>query len=306
MSEKIVFFGSGPVAAESLKLLLQDFTIEAVVTKPRPAHHRGSVPVIDVAVNEELPLMTAANAKELDALFAQKPFKSRVGVLIDFGIFVPKEVLDYFPKGIVNSHFSLLPQWRGADPITFSILSGQKQTGVSLMLVVEEMDQGPILAQATYDLPPDITTPRLTSDLIELSHALLSEILPVWVDDAIDSVPQSLNPLTAGLQISYSRKLTKDDGQLDWSKPAMQLEREVRAYQGWPKSTTSINGIDFTVTLAHTTEGTGTPGTPTVIEKMPAIYTADGVLVIDELKPANKQKMTGQAFLAGYKNKFLS
>src|SRR5687768_10593623 len=128
-SEPIVFFGSGPVAAESLRLLAQDFTIEAVITKPRAAHHKGDVPVLTLAESLGLPTETAYDKKSLDKLFETKAFKSRLGVLVDFGIIVSQAVIDYFPFGIVNSHFSLLPEWRGADPITFSILSGQKETG---------------------------------------------------------------------------------------------------------------------------------------------------------------------------------
>src|SRR5690606_13053936 len=122
----VVFFGSGPVAAKSLENMLPDFEIVAVVTKPKPAHHRGNFPVINVAENNNLPLYRVTNKQELTELIRTKPFKSEVAILIDFGIIVSQEVIDYFPKGIINSHFSLLPEWRGADPITFAILSGQK------------------------------------------------------------------------------------------------------------------------------------------------------------------------------------
>ena len=107
--ETIVFFGSGPVAAESLRLLSKDFEIEAVITKPRPPHHRGPVPVLDLAEELKLPVQTAEDEAGLDQLFKGRPFKSRVGVLIDFGIIVSPQVIDYFPLGIVNSHFSILP-----------------------------------------------------------------------------------------------------------------------------------------------------------------------------------------------------
>src|SRR5690349_4191168 len=133
ISEPITFFGSGPVAAESLRLLAQSFTIEAVITKPRPAHHKGSVPVLELAEKLQIPVRTASTKSELDALFDSRPVKSRVAILIDFGIIVSQQVIDYFEYGIINSHFSLLPEWRGADPITFSILSGQPRTGISLM-----------------------------------------------------------------------------------------------------------------------------------------------------------------------------
>src|SRR6202000_1513764 len=107
---------------------------------------------VDMAQRLGLPLCTAATRRELGTLFVGASFKSNVAVLIDFGIIVSQSVIDFFPNGIINSHFSLLPEWRGADPITFAILSGQKQTGVSLMLVVEAMDEGPLLAVGEIEL----------------------------------------------------------------------------------------------------------------------------------------------------------
>jgi len=181
MSEPIVFFGSGPVAAESLRLLYEHTSIEAVVTKPRAAHHKGDVPVIALAEKLGLPVLTATDKRSLNELFATQPAKSKLAVLIDFGIIISQQVIDYFPLGIINSHFSLLPEWRGADPITFSILSGQQHTGVSLMVLTAGMDEGPLLAQAPYDITPDIDTPHLTSDLIELSDQLLHVSFSVWM-----------------------------------------------------------------------------------------------------------------------------
>src|SRR3989338_3276247 len=200
-SKKVVFFGSGPVAAASLALLASNFAIEAVITKPKPSHHRGEVPVLEVAKRLGLPVFAAANKQELDELFAKKPAKSELAILIDFGIIVSRKVIDYFPLGIINSHFSILPQWRGADPITFAVLSGQATTGVSLMLLVEAMDEGPLLAYGEYGLPPDITTPKLTGDLIKLSHVLLVETLPKYLTGKLQPVPQTVTKR----DVSYSR-----------------------------------------------------------------------------------------------------
>jgi methionyl-tRNA formyltransferase len=300
ISEPIVFFGSGPVAAESLRLLAQTFTIEAVVTKPRPPHHRGDVPVLTVAEDLKLPVTTAASGRELDELFKSKPFTSRAGVLIDFGIIVSQAVIDYFPLGIVNSHFSILPEWRGADPITFAILSGQEQTGVSLMLLVEAMDEGPLLAFGEHDLLPDITTPELTDYLIRLSYALLRDILPRYLQGEMKGVPQTVT----GREVSYSRKLTKEDGVLDWSKSAAQLEREIRAFTEWPKSRCRLGELEIVITKAHVAEVKGPIGKWAVQDKLPVVYCGQNALVIDRLKPAGKKEMTGEAVLAGYR-KFL-
>ncbi|HJP96721.1 MAG TPA: methionyl-tRNA formyltransferase [Candidatus Saccharimonadales bacterium] len=293
----VVFFGSGPVAAASLRLLNNNFTIESVVTKPRAAHHKGSVPVIEAAEELGLPVHTVVNKRTLDELIASKPFTSTLAILIDFGIIVSQTAIDYFPLGIINSHFSLLPQWRGADPITFSILSGQKETGVSLMLLTAGMDEGPILAYGAYPLPPRITTPELTHDLIELSDVLLQEVVPAYASGSIIAKPQD-NVADA----TYSRKLTKEDGAIDWSKPADQIEREIRAFIEWPKSSTTLAKHDVVITAAHVLEASGEPGNAVKLSKQLVVYCGKDALIIDSLKPAGKKEMTGQAFLAGYGN----
>jgi len=295
-SKPVVFFGSGPVAAESLRLLAQDFTIEAVVTKPRPQHHKGDVPVIRVAEDLDLPIHTVTNKRTLDELIATDPFKSDVAILVDFGIIVSQKAIDYFSYGIVNSHFSLLPEWRGADPITFAILSGQKTTGVSLMMLVEAMDEGPILGYGVYELQPGMTTPILTAELITLSHALLTAIIPEYLDGSIAPQPQ-----TTKIEPTYSRKITKDDGVINWQKTAEQIEREIRGFIEWPKSHAVIAAREVVITKAHVTDFPGPPGTFDIINKQLVAYCGERSLVIDALKPAGKQEMTGQAFLAGYK-----
>lgn len=295
-SKPVVFFGSGPVAAESLRLLAQNFSIEAVVTKPRAAHHKGDVPVIRIAEGLNLPIHTVSNKRTLDELIAQDPFESKIGILIDFGIIVSQKAIDYFPLGIVNSHFSLLPEWRGADPITFAILSGQKTTGVSLMMLVEAMDEGPLLGYGVYGLSETVTTPELTAGLIELSDTLLTSIVPDYIEGLIAAQPQ-----TSEIEATYSRKLTKEDSIINWQKPAENIEREVRAFIEWPKSRATIADKEVVITSAHVIDLSGRAGSFAIVDKQLVAYCGDKALVIDTLKPAGKKEMTGQSFLAGYK-----
>lgn len=305
-SKTIVFFGSGPVAAKSLVLLAEYCQIEAVITKPRPPHHKGSVPVIETAKKLGLPVQTAGSKRELDQLFENHPFKSDLGILIDFGIIVSQQVIDYFPLGIINSHFSLLPEWRGADPITFSVLSGQKKTGVSLMLLTAGMDEGPLLAQAPYDLDKKITTPDLTDDLIDLSNQMLRELIPLYREGIALPADQLSVTICESPEPTYSRKLTKEDGIIDWTKPAEIIEREIRAYLDWPKSRTKFGNIDIVIMSADVIDESGVAGGTTVINKQPVVYCGDKALIITALKPAGKKEMTGKAFLAGYKSIFLA
>lgn len=295
----LVFFGTGPVAAESLEMLAKNFSIEAVITKPTPAHHRGSAPVIDVAKELNVSVLTASNKAELDNLMAGAPVKSKLAVLIDFGIIISQEVINYFPLGIVNSHFSILPDLRGADPITFAILSGQKQTGVSLMKVVAAMDEGPLFSYGEFNIPDDITTPELTHELILLSDALLTAQLPEIYSQKQVGVDQSVT----NRAVSYSKRLTKEDGVLDLKKSAVELEREVRAYIGWPGTRTKLKDLEVTIIKAHVVDGDGDIGNLTVTRDSLYIQTASQRLSIDQIKPSGKKQMDISSFLAGYANR---
>lgn len=291
----VIFFGSGPVAAKSLQLLAEHCEIEAVVTKQSTE--------TEMKAATEAPVYTVRSKQELDTLVANTAFKSPVAVLIDFGIIVSQAVIDYFPKGIINSHFSLLPEWRGADPITFALLSGQGQTGVSLMLLVEKMDEGPLLAQRTYTIKPNDTSITLTDELITLSDTLLREHLSLYLDGRISSISQ----VEAAAQLSipnnptYSRKLTKQDGIIDWAKPAEQLEREIRAFIVWPKSRASISDLDVVITSSKVVKQQIEPcGKFWVANKQLFVSCGKDSLEILSLKPSGKKEMPAKAFLAGY------
>lgn len=294
-SETIVFFGSGPVAAASLELLAKHTAIEAVITKPQPSHHRETFPVLAIAEKLGIPTYTPNSKQELSELFASKPVTSKLGIVIDYGFIINQDVIDYFPLGIINSHFSVLPEWRGADPISFAILSGQAKTGVSLMVIDAGLDTGTVICTKGIAVEPTDTTPSLTERLVVLSDQLLAEYLPRYLRGDVKPRQQS-HPDRA----TYSRKLTKEDGVLDWHKPATQLEREVRAFIEWPKSRTTIGNKEAVITKSHVIDGTGTPGVVWREGKKFGIYTANGIFVIDALKPAGKPEMTAEAFLAGY------
>jgi len=311
-SKTIVFFGSGPVAARALELLAEWCPIEAVVTKPQPPHHKEAFPVLAVAEKLGLKTLTPGNKKELSELFATKPVSSTLGIVIDYGIIINRDVIDYFPLGILNSHFSLLPRWRGADPISFAILNGDPVTGVSLMQIVEALDEGPILTVGVQEITPRMTTPELTSLLIGLSDGLLRHMLPLVSEDSAKYAPQEVvaaqlqnEPnITVELIPTYSRKLEKQDGVLDFTKTAEELDREIRAFYDWPKSRTQLAGTEVIITEAHpmAMDSQQAPGTVEVVkkDKLLLVHCGEGYSCIDKLKPAGKKEMTAEAFIAGY------
>jgi methionyl-tRNA formyltransferase len=290
----LIFFGSGPVAAKSLELLAQDFDIEAIITKPTTEREMG-------AVCPDSPLFTIATKAELDVLISEQEFSSNLAVLIDFGIIVSQKVIASFELGIINSHFSLLPELRGADPISFAILEGKRKTGVSLMMLVEAMDEGPILAMSELYLNGSETTTSLTENLIDISYSMLSEIIPGYVAGSVIAKPQTESGS------SYTRKLTKNDGVIDWTKSAVQIEREVRAYIDWPKSHATIGDIDCVITKAHAVPSDfgdiGEIEESLIEDRILAVQTGDGYLCIDKIKPANKKEMDIAGFINGYKDR---
>ena len=298
--QSIVFFGSGPVAAASLAHLFKHFDIELVVTKHTPKHHKDPAPVETFAQNNNVQLLYADTKTELDTVLSGHDIDSHCGVVIDYGVIISKQVIDMFRYGIINSHFSLLPEWRGADPITFSILSGQSETGVCLMTINEGLDTGPLIAQATVAIQPDDTNTTLTDKLISASNQLLSDTLPAYYAGTIQPQPQDTAKIA-----TYSRKLTKQDGWLNTQKPATVLAREIRAFNEWPKTKFTF-AEEFTViiTKANAVDDSHAPGSINITaDNHLLIGCRVGSLDIIELMPLGKQKMSTTAFLNGYRGR---
>lgn len=293
-SLSLIFFGSGPVAAVSLQNIADNFIVELVITKRRPAHHKDPAPVETFANSKQLTLAYADTKTELETLLNDYAFTSTVGVVIDYGVIISEAAIDMFTHGIINSHFSILPQWRGADPITFSLLSGQTQTGVSLMTIDHGLDTGAIIAQAPVLIDSNDTNQILTQNLIQISDALINAVLPDYVAGSIVAIAQANTPVT------YSRKLTKADGVMDFNKPATVLEREIRAYSDWPKSRTTLGTVDVIITKAIIVPKQLVSGEIVITDDQLIVGTKVGSLAITELMPLGKQKMSSAAFLNGY------
>lgn len=291
----VVFLGSGPVAARCLQLLIKHTNVELVITKPRPLHHKYDVPVLTIAQQHNLPVITASNKAELDIVVQNTTFTSKLAVLIDFGIIVSQNVIDAFALGIINSHFSLLPYWRGADPITFAIASSDSKTGVSLMMIDSGMDTGQLLTQSALNITAQDTSITLTDKLINLSDTLLQEFIPQYVSGTVKPKSQP-HPN----QATYSRKLTKQDSIIDWLQPAKVIECKIRAHLEWPGSRCTLNNLNIIITAAHVVNQSGTPGGYNIQGKELIMYAGQQALSVDYIKPAGKKEMPIQAFLAGY------
>lgn len=300
----IVFFGSGPVAAASLEYLASHLPstgvrIEAVITK-RNRSRAPFAPVENVAGAHSLPLLYADKRAEVDTLLAEHNLASTCAILVDYGVIISGKAIDRFERGILNSHFSLLPRWRGADPITFAVLEGDSESGVSLMFINENLDDGLLLNQEVCPLDPRETTSSLTTKLVALSNKMLVRDFPKYLTGELTPYPQPKN----GGDAYRSRQLTKEDGLLDWHKPAVVLERQIRAFDQWPKSYTMLNGLSLTITEAAVVDRSGVPGTAVVENKQLVVHCGEDALSIQKLKPANRGEMDIAGFLAGYGKHF--
>lgn len=300
-SKPIIFFGNERIATGVstntpvlISLLEAGYNVAAIVSNYEHGKSRNvrDLEVAMVAAKHSIPLLLPSKPKDIESEL--KAYDAGVGVLVAYGKIIPQSVIDIFPYGIINIHPSLLPQHRGPTPLESIILDGSTQTGVSIMELSKDMDAGPIYAQAKLTLRGTETKQQLADILLDIGSSMLTEVLPGILDGNIVAIPQDMSAAT------YDMLITKEDGLLDWQKPAEQLAREIRAYEGWPKSRTTLGGKEVVITKAHAVLGQGNLGTSWRDGKNFGIYTSRGVLAIDYLKPAGKQEMTVEAFLAGY------
>jgi methionyl-tRNA formyltransferase len=297
----VVFFGNERLAtgvttsAPTLTALLDNgYDVRAVVSHNEATISRTErrLEIAELAEARGIPVLLPN--KPSDALADIASFKADIGVLAAYGKIVPQSVINVFPHGIINIHPSLLPKHRGPTPLESVILDGSSETGVSVMELVSEMDAGPVYAQSSVRLSGKESKQELADTLLTLGSSMIVDVLAAIFSDNATAVPQDDKAAT------FDALISKDVGLLDFSKPAVELEREVRAFANWPKSRTTVGDKDIVVTKAHVQDGTGTPGTLWLDGKQFGFYTTDKILVIDSLKPAGKAEMSSEGFLAGY------
>ena len=207
---------------------------------------------------------------------------------------VPPALLD-LPHGALNLHPSLLPRWRGASPIPATIAAGDAATAVTLMRMDAGLDTGPLVAQAPVALRGGETAPELEELLAELAAGLLDRSVGPWLDGALPAVPQA----TDG--VILTRQLRREDGRLDLSRSAAELERLVRAYQPWPSTYVELDGERLVVTAARAAAGDVSDGLGCLVREgdRPALATADGRLALLAVTPPGRRPMSGADWLRG-------
>lgn len=302
---KVIFFGNERLVSGLPKtdapiltgLIKNGYDVVAVVSHFSDTQSRNNreLEVAAIAKEHNIPLFIPHKPSEIiDELRA---FKADVAVLAAYGRIVSQAIIDLFPLGIINIHPSLLPRYRGPTPIESAILNGDDETGVSIMQLSAGMDEGPVYAQSKIPLNGTESKFELYSRIVEVTNTLFFDTFTHIIDSSIQATPQ------ADEGISYSHLIHKQDGVIDWSAPAVTIDRQIRAYEGWPQSRTTINSLDVIITKAHVTTGDSRPGTIVVKDgRELLIGTGKDLISIDSIKPLGKKEMPIAAFLAGYKS----
>jgi methionyl-tRNA formyltransferase len=296
---RTVFLGSGGFGVRSLRRLAghPDVALVGVVTAPpRPSGRGGTVtatPIHEAATAlDGPPVLTPARLRDEAAIASVLALAPELLVLADYGRLVPDALLE--PRhGALNLHPSLLPRHRGASPIPATILAGDAETGVSLMRMDAGLDTGPLIAQVHVALSGRETSPTLESELEILAADLLADELGPWLRGERPTRPQA----EAGATLT--RPLTREDGRLDPTRPAAELDRQVRALQPWPGSFFETADGRVVVEVAVASAATdGAVGTLTA----DGLVTRDGLLRLDRVRPAGGRSMPWADYLRGRPN----
>lgn len=301
---RVVYMGTPDIAAVILQRLLREpYKIVLAVTQPDRPKGRGKElaksPVKIVAEEAGIPVFQPLKLRDPEAVKTVAKAKPDMIIVAAFGQILPKEVLDLPKYGCINVHASLLPAYRGAAPIQWAILDGQKETGITIMKMDVGLDTGDILLQKRIEIAPDETGGSLHDRLAELGAEALTEAIPGVIDGSLKPVPQG------EMTTPYAKQLTKEMGRLDFTKPAEELERTVRGLYPWPGTFTELDGKLLKIQKAEAVvlkEAGLEPGTITDITKKSFTFvTAVGGLRVLELQPEGKRRMTTEEFLRGYR-----
>lgn len=302
---RLVFMGSPQFAVSTLeRLLASNYQVAAVYTQPdRPAGRgRGllSSPVKQVAEGRGLTVVQPASLKAAGVVAQLKDFKPDVIVVAAFGQILPKSVLSIPRLGCLNIHPSLLPRFRGASPVASAILAGDDFTGVSLMVMDEGLDTGPVLARAQISISPGDTTGSLTAKLSWLGAQLLGEVLVGWSRGELTPQPQN------EAEATYCGPIAKEAGEIDWRLSAAAIWRRVRAFNPWPGCYTRWRGKSLKIIEAAPLNGESTAKAGEVVVLTSkagfGIGTGDGILGISRVQLEGKKAMSAAEFLRGQRD----
>lgn len=301
---RVIFMGTPDFSVGTLEALIEaGHDVCLAVTQPDKPKGRGKemqfTPVKEAALRHNIPVFQPKRVRNEACIEELRKYNADVMVVIAFGQILPKEILELTPYGCINVHASLLPKYRGAAPIQWSIICGEEVTGVTTMQMDEGLDTGDMLLKTEVVITPEETGESLHDKLAEVGAKLCVETLAAAEAGELHPEKQGETPTI------YARMLDKKLGNIDWTKPAVEIERLIRGLNSWPSAYSHLGEkvvkiwkakVDDSAENSHVA-----PGTITRVEKdCFYIQTGDGELGVEELQIPGKKRMETGAFLRGY------
>ena len=299
---RVIFMGTPDFSVGTLEALVAaGHEVCLAVTQPDKPKGRGGrmqyTPVKEKALFYNIPVYQPKRVRDPECVEELRKYKADVMVVVAFGQILPKEILEMTPYGCINVHASLLPKYRGAAPIQWAIIEGEKVTGVTTMQMDEGLDTGDMILKTEVPVTADETGESLHDKLAAAGAALCVETLKALEDGTAVREKQGDSPT------AYAKMLTKELGNIDWAEPAVKIERLVRGLNSWPSAYTHWNGKVMKIwrAAAEAAETADVqPGTVVSVEKESfAVQTGDGVLRVLEVQMPSKKRMDAGAFLRG-------
>ena len=297
---RVVFMGTPDIAATCLKEILSDgFNVVGVYTQPDRPKGRGmkmvASPVKEVALEHDLPVFQPENFREDETVEQLKNLNPDVVAVVAYGRILPQKVLDIAPKGFINIHASILPQYRGSAPYQWAVLDGLEETGVTAMYLCREMDAGDMIDVSKTPIGPDETAGELLDRLAQLGAKLLSKTLRRIETGEVTATPQDHEKAT------YASMLDKTMCPIDWTKTAQQIHNQVRGLHPWPVATAELAGTKFKIHATAVLEGSGEPGKILGLCKTGLqVACGEGVIEIRSLQAEGGKRMSAPDYFRGH------
>lgn len=297
---KIIFAGTPEFAVPALAALITaGHEIVMVLTQPDRPAGRGmklrASPVKQLALEHKLPVYQPESLKPEAVQAAIAAVECDVMIVAAYGLIIPTTILNMPQKGCYNIHGSLLPRWRGAAPIHRAILAGDKETGVTIMEVVPKLDAGAMVSKGRIPILESDTTQSLHDAISSMGAKLMADAMQILEETGhLDAEEQDESLVT------YAHKVEKVESVLDWNKSAVELSRQIRAFNPFPVATTQFKGETCRIWFANAVEGQGKPGEVVELGNAIQVGCGDGLLEIVELQMPGAKRQTAQQFIQGH------
>ena len=300
---RVVFLGTPLFAVPSLEHLIRSsHQVVGVITQPDRPRGRGhkvtDSPVKATALAHGLPVFQPARLRDPDVADTLTQWAPDLGVVAAYGKIIPESLLNLPRLGMINVHASLLPRYRGAAPVQRAVIDGVPETGITIMRMVAALDAGGMFAKVTRTVGPDETSDIVERDLADLGAALLVDVIEDLAAGRAIEEPQDDGSST------YASKITKEEGLVDWTLPAVAIHNRVRGLYPWPHAFTYLDGERLILMRTHVGPETTRDAPGTIVDVaggLLQVATGDsGRLVIDEVQPEGRRAMKTREYLAGH------